>query len=93
VNKSTWGIQAGITIPYALFSETVEFKDYPGNQERSYSMIETHKRFFYANDSTGDQDICCFYYHGYYPVNSILTGPAGKGGYGGFDLYYAGVNN
>jgi hypothetical protein len=60
--------------PYALFSETGEFTIDPGNQGGSFSKIETHKRFFYANDSSGTLDIFCYYYHEYYRENRILTG-------------------
>lgn len=63
--------------PYVV---DVEREEYLEDQGGIYSILERHRRFFYASDSMGDLDIYCFSYHEYFQEDRIITGHRELGG-------------
>jgi hypothetical protein len=60
--------------PYAHYTSLSETRNNAENQKSGTAAIETHNRFFYANDSRGKLDIYCFFRHEYHSEHFILEG-------------------
>jgi hypothetical protein len=66
--------------PYVHSQILTESGSDPMNESAGSGKTETHTRFFYANDSMGNLDIYCYYYHEYHLEDSILQGHRYLGG-------------
>jgi hypothetical protein len=58
--------------PYLKVNGVTQSWSDPDRHSGGITTIETHTRFFYANDSNGDLDIYCYYYHEYHQEDIIL---------------------